>query len=482
MIYFWGEVHSLMIPHRLAGILILFFLLLFSETLRAEFVFLKKGEIIEGTVITDAPAAVTIRDKDKKVSTFKKTDILRIHFAKIYIGKVYIQKTDGTNIVGFVVEENSENYILRSELNNPKEFILKREEVLFIARGNPSGLKSDGDAKTNSIALKWFQPYNPVQRYYIFLKNQSDATFQKVDESRKTGITLSNLKSNTRYTAKVTAVDNNGDESLPTNELTFTTPNIKPLTPQDINIVKSISKDRKSVTLNISWNAATDPDGVITGYAIYSLDDKEPRLIAKTKDLNHTIINLAPDRIYLYGIRSIDDKNDESADITRISTRDTGEIELEIRPLFIKPFKTLGELFNIGYGASTSAYIDNIFIDRLDLGISAGYLHLSPKLAGAKPSYMIPALAAARFRIPVTSLISIVPALEAGISYNHMTYTAVRVTTSKAAVEPLVLAGLDFHCRFENISATAGAGYFMIFEKKERLSALAYSAGLSIRL
>jgi Fibronectin type III domain len=477
-----GDVKSLLLPHRIIGFLLLFFILFASETLRAEFVFLKTGEIIEGTVITDTPSIITIRDKDKKTTTYRKGEVLRIQFAKIYIGKVYVQKTDGTNITGYVVEENSDTYTLRSELNNPKEFVIKRDEVLFIARGNPSGLHNDGEIGTNKITFKWFQPYNPVRNYYIYLKSPTDTSFIKIDESSSTGLTVKNLKSNTRYTAKVTAIDNNGVESLPTNEYSFTTKNIKPFEPENISKLKSLSIDGKSLIVKLSWDGAADPDGTITGYSIYNLDGSEPRLIAKTKEQTFTITDLAPNRIYLYGVRSLDDKNDESADIIRISTRDSREIALEVRPYFIKPFGTLGELFNIGYGASATAYVDNVFFNNLDIGAAFGYWHLSPKLAGAQSSYMIPMLAAARYRIPVSKLISIVPALELGASYNHITYTAVRVTTSKGAVEPIAHASCDIQYRFRYTSATIGAGYFMIFENNKRLGALTCSAGLSVRL
>jgi hypothetical protein len=475
-------VKSLLLPHHIAGILLLFVLLSVSETLRAEYVFLKTGEIMEGTVIADTPTVITIRDKDKQIATFKKSDVLRIQFAKIYIGKVYIQKTDGTNITGYIVEENSDAYTLRSELNSPKEFILKRDDVLFIARGNPSGLQSDGDVSTDRITLKWFQPYNPVRNYFIYLKGPSDTSFAKIDETSRTGITIKKLKSNTRYIAKVTALDNNGAESLPTNEFTFTTKNIKPLAPEEISRIKSFSSDGKFLIMKLNWNAATDPDGVITGYNIYDLDSSEPRLIAKTKEPAYTLTDLAPNRIYLYGIRSLDDKNDESESITRVSTRDPKEIALDIQPCFIKPLGTLGELFKIGYGASAYAYIDNTMINNLDLGGSISFWRLAPKLDGSQPSYMIPVLAAARFRIPVSNRISIVPVLEGGFSYNHITYTSLRVTTSKGAVEPLAHASCNTQYLFKNISATAGAGYFMIFEKKERLGAVTCSAGLSVRL
>jgi len=113
--------------------------------LHAEFIFLKDGSIIDGQIIKDAPASITVRDKEKKVKTIPRNNIMRILYTELKMGKVYIQKRDGESIVAFIVDEDRNTYTIRTNLYKPVEIILKRSDILFIAEKNPSGLKVDGD-------------------------------------------------------------------------------------------------------------------------------------------------------------------------------------------------------------------------------------------------------------------------------------------------------------------------------------------------
>ena len=113
--------------------------------LHAEFIFLKDGSIIDGQIIKDAPASITVRDKEKKVKTIPRNNIMRILYTELKMGKVYIQKRDGESIVAFIVDEDRNTYTIRTNRYKPLEIILKRIDILFIAEKNPSGLKVDGD-------------------------------------------------------------------------------------------------------------------------------------------------------------------------------------------------------------------------------------------------------------------------------------------------------------------------------------------------
>lgn len=46
--------------------------------LKAEFVFLKDGSIVEGAIISDAANSVTLRQSDKKIKQIPRNDIMRI--------------------------------------------------------------------------------------------------------------------------------------------------------------------------------------------------------------------------------------------------------------------------------------------------------------------------------------------------------------------------------------------------------------------
>ncbi|HPR37236.1 MAG TPA: fibronectin type III domain-containing protein, partial [Spirochaetota bacterium] len=188
----------------LAGVSCFSILLFFNEALNAETVFLKDGSIIEGRIISDSAGTVAVKDKDNKTRTVQRVNIMRILYTDLYMGKVYVQKTDGKNIIAYMVDEDRDTYTFRRELFNPEELKLRRDQVLFMARGNPSGL--EGEPDTDHVFLKWFPPYNQVKKYKIYIKGPGDKSFSVADETGSKSITLKKLKSNTKYQLYVTAI------------------------------------------------------------------------------------------------------------------------------------------------------------------------------------------------------------------------------------------------------------------------------------
>ncbi|MBN1500379.1 MAG: hypothetical protein JW982_09490, partial [Spirochaetes bacterium] len=127
-------------------ILVTFAVLVFQIDLFAEYVFLKNGDIKKGAIVSETASTIVLKAVDKKTYSIERNTILRILYTEIYLGKVFVQKNDGKNVVCYMVDENRETYTFRLELYKPVEFVLTREEVLFIARGNPSGLELINDA------------------------------------------------------------------------------------------------------------------------------------------------------------------------------------------------------------------------------------------------------------------------------------------------------------------------------------------------
>lgn len=192
----------------------------------AEYIFLRDGSIIRGKIVSDSAASIVITDKDNKRQTIPREKIMRILYTDLYLGKIYVQKIDGKNEVCYMVDEDRDTYTFRRELYSPEEFTLRRDQVLFIARGNPTGL--EGEAGTDAIDLKWVAPYNPVTKYRIYMKGPGETEFKSAAETKKKNYTFEKLSSNTKFVFYVTAIDSSGNESLPSNELTITTLNIKP--------------------------------------------------------------------------------------------------------------------------------------------------------------------------------------------------------------------------------------------------------------
>ena len=144
--------------------------LLLSTSLHAEFVFFHDGTIVEGTITADAADSITLYTKDKQVKKIYRSQIMRILYTEFKMSRVYIQMRDGQGFAAYLVDEDRAAYTFRKELYKPEEFTVNREEVLFMAEKNPSGLK--GEPGTTSVELTWLPPYDAVKKYNIYVSEK----------------------------------------------------------------------------------------------------------------------------------------------------------------------------------------------------------------------------------------------------------------------------------------------------------------------
>lgn len=131
-------------PEFKAPLLVLVLLLtastLFAAAAPSEYVFLKNGQILKGKILEETTAVITIRIKNGPVQTIKWSDTIRIMYTEIYLGKVTVNKTDGTVFEGYMVYEDRLDYIFRYDIDKPAEFTVPRADVLSISRSNPTNL------------------------------------------------------------------------------------------------------------------------------------------------------------------------------------------------------------------------------------------------------------------------------------------------------------------------------------------------------
>ena len=140
-----------------------------SSTLSAEYVFLKNGSIVKCRIEAETKTSITGRMPNGKPVTFNARDIIRILYTELYMGKIFVNKTDGTVIEAYMVDEDQTSYTFRKELYSPNEFRVRRDEVLFTTRKNPSGLA--GTAESDRIEITWKAPYTPVSKYKVYFKS-----------------------------------------------------------------------------------------------------------------------------------------------------------------------------------------------------------------------------------------------------------------------------------------------------------------------
>jgi len=107
--------------------IIIFIILIIPALLHAEYVFLKDGSIVKCKIENETAASITVRLADGKQRVINPKDVMRILFTELYMGKIFINKTDGTIIEAYMVDEDQTTYTFRKDLYKPQEFVLKRD-------------------------------------------------------------------------------------------------------------------------------------------------------------------------------------------------------------------------------------------------------------------------------------------------------------------------------------------------------------------
>ena len=218
--------------------------------LRGEYLFLKDGPILQGKILRESGSGVTMKLADGKTRTVPRVDILRILYTELYMGKVYVQKTDGSGMELYQVDEDTNSYTFRKDLNRADEIKIPRGDVLFIARKNPSGLTGTPDKEY--IDLAWRPPYNQVRGYKIYIREGRDGPFKLLDTTSSLKYRVKGLKARVLYTFKVTAIDRENYESLPSNEIFLTSGNNPPTPPKNVHVSLNRADDGSVLSGRIS--------------------------------------------------------------------------------------------------------------------------------------------------------------------------------------------------------------------------------------
>lgn len=422
--------------------------------LSAEAVFLKDGSIVEGSIVSDGAGSVTVRTAEKKNKQIPRSDIMRILYTELKLGKIYVQKRDGKGIVAHLVDEDRESYTFRKELFSPEEFTLKRNEVLFMAEKNPSGLQPDGNIETDRISLKWLPPYDPVKRYKLFIKKKQSDKYEPADTTGDTSATIKNLSSNTEYFMIVTAIDSAGNESEPSNELKFKTKNLPPDKPQ------GITRETDNGRISLRWDESKDNDGKVKGYNIYNIDDKGKSKIAAVKRPEYTV----PANVSVYKIE-ITTEDDLGSESERVRVLMPTQLVVSAAPSAFVLTGDLGEMFGLGYGGMLNVGLRNFMFQNFEAGINSGYFVFKGKEEKNTDSmFMIPVAAYAGYHLWIGDWFSLFPFLKAGGAYSSVKYTSLAVEKEKTIIDPLAAAGLSLTAGSDRLTFSVGADYGFLYE------------------
>lgn len=453
--------------------------------LNAESVFLKDGSIIDGTIVSDSTSSVSVRTEDRKIKSIPRGNVLRILYTKLKMGKIYIQKRDGEGIVAFMVDEDQETYTFRKELYNPKEFTLNRNDVLFMAEKNPSGLKADGEIKTDRVSLTWLPPYDAVRKYKIYTKKEKDGRYEPADSTKSKSITLKGLTSNTTYFIIVTSVDTDDYESSPSNELKITTKNIAPGEPVILSVEIPGNDDRR-----ISWSEAADPDGKVIKYRVHGTVDGKRSMIAEVKTTGYLLKKASGyDKVE---IAAVDDRDAESGAVKVKLTEDKNRVSF--RPSLFIPLSKFGEMAGIGYGGMINYTRTGFIFSGVEAGFGAGFHYLPGEDLSEKkqmeysPFLVAPILINLGYRIQLGDSFAVIPSVSGGGAYIQIDYTKKGTNSSDDkkvsdySIDPAVKGGITLELLVcESVSISLYGEYGTFFEESGTMPFAAAGLGIDYR-
>ncbi len=339
-----------------------------AAPLSAEYLFLTDGSIIGGSIISETVTAVVFRSaRDKKVTRYPRTNVMRVLYTELNMGRLYVQMKSGDNMLLFMVDEDRTTYTFRKELYKPEELKLERADVLFVAERNPS--KLIGKADYTSIEIEWYPPFDEMKYYNIYIKNKKEDPFIVAGTSSKKSFHLKNLKGNTKYLISVTGVDKNKEETPHSNLLEISTLNTLPYAPGGLEVTAN-----ENGTVTAQWKPAVDPDGIVKKYRVFIVKGKDRTLFGETEG-TRIVITKSPLKIDRIQVVSVDNSGAESK-ISDIRAFQPYTGRLAFTPMLLFPFAEFGKMGSVGYGGTVSYLHNDIFFRNTRIGLEGGYFYI----------------------------------------------------------------------------------------------------------
>jgi len=102
--------------------------------LYAESVFLKDGNIIEGSIQKEDDLNIEIQILSGEIQLISRENIIRTLYHGKYKEKKFLNMNDGREFEAYIIDEDAEFYIVRKELKSSVEIKIAKDEVKSISR------------------------------------------------------------------------------------------------------------------------------------------------------------------------------------------------------------------------------------------------------------------------------------------------------------------------------------------------------------
>lgn len=423
-------------------------MLISSQSLFAEYLFLKDGRILKGQITDQNNGVYRIKEKDKPIKIYKRHQVLRVLYSNKPLKKMVIRLNSGEEKTAYKVGETLNYIILRSRLYSAVEIKVAKKNILFTTETNPSGLIAISSLK--GIYLSWKPPYNPVIRYNVYLKAQGDLSYRKAGSTTNNTFKILHLKKGVQYSVYIKAVDRFDDESLESNIVSFYITKTPP-TPQRLRrqIIHDI-KDKKKIALKLAWSVNRKRKTEVNKYYIYRKAPAGYTKIGETGNNSYIVKNLSSEKTDRFILRSVNDKGNLSFKSRSVHTREF-KFSMETDLSVLVPAGDFYSIFVAGPGINLSFNMENLFIRNFILGINIGYWYMLSNKESINNSHIIPLALRFGYRINLPKKFFITPAISGGVVCMILSYKNLTENLGAWALRPLVTVSFGSGYKINNL-------------------------------
>ena len=179
----------------------------------------------------------------------------------------------------------------------------KTRDIAPVAPINLSGSIND-----STLTLTWTAPdllngSSPVRLYRVYSSLTSDGSYTLLSTTSSTTIVLNNIKANTDYYYKVSAINNSTMESVLSSPIAKTIIFNAPSSPTSLSPVEI-----ESNKVTLTWSIPSDTNANITSYNIYDATVENVNTLIKSVSGDYivaTLTNLESRKTYTYKISAV---------------------------------------------------------------------------------------------------------------------------------------------------------------------------------
>ncbi len=457
---------------NLISFLIVSVLIFSTQILNADYLILKDGTHLKGSIVNTNKDFTSIKSDGSEVQEVPTPNILKVIRKPLYLEKLKIYKSDNTVFDAYCVDYDPHSYTFLKELTDDKDIVVPASEIMYFESAlNPSNISFK--LSTASVSIKWESPVKSVKSYRVYFRKKGEDNLDLARETEKLQFVLENLIGGLEYEFLVRSVNDDGFESFPGRSVSFTTINQPPTRPGPISIKKSSGKD-----ILLSWGKSQDIDGTVDYYNVYTKTGSSSKQIGKTKETKYNYSPRSLFQRHIFSIKAEDNAGLESEE--RFSDPYSSKYySVRLEAAYLQPSGDLEHLFDPGKALLITATMNNYYMHGLSIGLQGGYYSFtSGKQLGVNSYdsyYAVPLMVYGGYKFGISETIYVEPSISSGFCFAGLEYKNNGISRTATAYNPIIKAGIAAVYVIDNIEFGAGLYYSSILESNARLNSMLMS-------